>query len=537
MAPLRFGEKLVKDRFIDRAQLDLALRHQAKTGLRLGEALLDLGYIDEEHLLKYMAREFKTRFVSTKKLSRVSVPTEALARVPEQLCEQRLIFPVLYDPATKSLGVVTCEPQNQEFVEELRIIASVRSVQVFVALRASIRAAIRKHYRGDVQAFATLEREDPPQLEPIPDLYGESLPPSPPLAKQPAVLVAPGEEFRSESKQWGQQIEAIRQTQLGSDNTFIETLNILVGLLELSRPPFQGHSARLARLVWTFAELLEIRDLARNHLVMAAFLHDVGKRNDLHLTLLTQGDPARQRIAHRYHLTPIRLFDAIGLPEAVKQALGHMYESYDGSGIPDKLSSQSIPLGARLLALADAYEELTVNPMNPFGRTLAPDEALAELRRTQGRLFDPKMVAILEAALAGAGEPQRIENGDALASASEDTSLPGPPTGTLAGMVRTGNVLTGSLDGRPALELIRALSGKRQSGLLSLGAGGKKGFVFFEKGHVFEAQVGGTHAEEAFLDLATWRDAVYLFDPSKTAPKRAIKTPTGKLIQIAAMSL
>jgi hypothetical protein len=118
----------------------------------------------------------------------------------------------------------------------------------------------------------------------------------------------------------------------------------------------------------------------------------------------------------------------------------------------------------------------------------------------------------------------------------EEQTLPGPPTGTMAGVVATGSrILSGTLEGKSAITLIRAIAGKRKSGMLSLRLGDMKGTINFEQGHVFQAIVGEAQAEEAFLELASWRDCLYKFDPSQTAKSRVIKTSTGKLIQIAGM--
>ena len=75
---MRFGEKLLQARLIDKAQLDAALNHQSETGLRIGEALLELGYLSEDNLLKFLAKEFNTRFVSTRKLAKISISQEML---------------------------------------------------------------------------------------------------------------------------------------------------------------------------------------------------------------------------------------------------------------------------------------------------------------------------------------------------------------------------------------------------------------------------------------------------------------------------
>jgi len=747
---VKFGEKLIQARQIDQAQLDAALRHQTQTGQRIGEALLELGYIAEEILLKYLAAEFGTRFVTTAKLGKLSPAPQLLEQVPAKFAEAHVVFPVLFDPAQGVLSVVSCEPQDQRALDELRILAGAQRVQVFVALRESIQAAIRKHYKGDIQSFTPLER----QARPAPDApedgqLGEDTltveTRARPKASGPVVQRRQGRV--DEGASWTRQIEAVRDSSLVSDNDFIETLNILVGLIEVQRVHMQGHSARVARTVKALSERLGLAERERNHHIIAAYLHDLGKRASVHLTLLSiAAKPDHRERAQRYHLTPSRLFDSVHLPPQVNQILTHLYERHDGAGLPEQLADDRVPLGAQLVALADAYEDLTQNPANHLERQLSIDEALQELQAAAGRQFAPKLVALLdeevrsqvsdsqlsassplvlvadrdpaataalELKLVKAGfrvrvardshtaedvlqaealaalivdlhlepedgfhllasaqrahasapifltaanpEPEVVTRafksgvadfltkpylpdvllaklqkelaarppaapdpgqgmlepiilgpgpggggvggeveieveltpgegeefstgvtleldgyggdstsrrdpldgdlGEATPTPARKTPLPaapdltapfgdgsgagipGPPLGTMAGVVTTSvRILSGTLEGKRALALIKALSGKRKTGVLSLRLGEKKGTIFFEKGHIFQAILGEVQAEEAFLELAAWKDCLYKFDPSQTIPNRTIKTQTGKLIQIASLS-
>ena len=66
--------------------------------------------------------------------------------------------------------------------------------------------------------------------------------------------------------------------------------------------------------------------------------------------------------------------------------------------------------------------------------------------------------------------------------------------------------------------------------------GQRKGIIRFEQGHVFQANADEIEDEEAFLELAAWKDCLYKFDPSVKPKKRSVKTATGKLIKIAELS-
>ncbi|MBN2496899.1 MAG: DUF4388 domain-containing protein [Deltaproteobacteria bacterium] len=786
---MKFGQKLIRAGIIDEAQLDAALSHQAETGQRLGEALLELGYIGEDVLLKQLAKEFNTRFVSSASLGKIKVKPELLQIVPQKLAEEHDLFPIILDRDKDLIAVVTCEPQNTAAVEEMKIISGVSKVLVYIALREPIRAAIRKHYKGDIisssegtfrpkpraprladpslltpvedeEAYeepdqgsdqepykpygepdeepdeepaedlephvgsgdASLEDEitppeerappdkriqdmAPPAMVEVEDLSAEHemeyIDPARPASSGPVVIKEEGKPITSS---WTRQIEEVRKGSLVSDNDFIETLNILVGLLEMQRSNLQGHSARLAKYVKVISERMGQSETNTNHFIIAAYLHDLGKRASVHLTLLSisRSEDHRNR-ARRYHLTPARLFDSVHLPAQVNQIIGHLYENYDGTGLPEQLSGESIPLGARIIAVVDAYEDLISNTTNPFGMLLQPEDALAKLQDQAEKLFDPNAVSMLveiihketaeeqltssspmvlvadadnsstsvielklvkrgfqvrvardsyaameslryepvaavlaemhlepkdafglmdfvkelgraipffmtsndtspeaitrafdlgvadffnkpfvpavviakiQKELAGKpvqteppisgytdeesgvvievesdgkpppddGAPREYSEEDFQASPPPEqmdlsSSMPEPPTGTMAGVVSTNaQILSGSLEDKSALALIKALSGRRRSGLLSLRDGERKGTIFFEKGHVFQASLGEIQDEEAFLELAAWRDCLYKFEPQDTPRARYIKTGTGKLIRIASMS-
>ena len=77
----------------------------------------------------------------------------------------------------------------------------------------------------------------------------------------------------------------------------------------------------------------------------------------------------------------------------------HHHERWDGTGYPDGLSGEEIPLGARIIAVADAFDAMTSD--RAYRRAMSEAQALAEVRRQSGSQFDPEVVAAFERALAG----------------------------------------------------------------------------------------------------------------------------------------
>ncbi|RKH13638.1 general secretion pathway protein GspE [Corallococcus sp. CA047B] len=151
----KLGEQLVLDGVLTPELLSRALARQQETGQKLGECLVRLG-VDETPVLRLLAQELKTRFVSTEKLAQAKVDPALLERVPVRLAEGFDFMPLRL--AQDVLYVAISEPQRARALEEIAKTVGVAQVLPFVAVRRSIRAAIRKHYYADLQAF-----EHPPE--------------------------------------------------------------------------------------------------------------------------------------------------------------------------------------------------------------------------------------------------------------------------------------------------------------------------------------------------------------------------------------
>ncbi|NOK22166.1 general secretion pathway protein GspE [Corallococcus carmarthensis] len=151
----KLGEQLVLDGVLTPELLSRALARQQETGLKLGECLVRLG-VDETPVLRLLAQELKTRFVSTEKLAQAKVDAGLLERVPVRLAEGFDFMPLRL--AQDALYVAISEPQRHRALEEIAKTVGVAQVLPFVAVRRSIRAAIRKHYYADAHAF-----EHPPE--------------------------------------------------------------------------------------------------------------------------------------------------------------------------------------------------------------------------------------------------------------------------------------------------------------------------------------------------------------------------------------
>jgi response regulator RpfG family c-di-GMP phosphodiesterase len=229
-----------------------------------------------------------------------------------------------------------------------------------------------------------------------------------PMVQQPMVQQEPARPDARSSTQFGRKDSGLHK-QLAVANekvrdTTVELLTIMVSLLENSRQDLRGHSAQVARLIKRISERMKLDKDVAYGLNIACFVHDLGKMGQFHLTALNVAEYEGHRIAaQKSQDTPLRLMESVNLPQATKDAVFHMYERFDGGGFPDNLVGKEIPLGARVLALADTYADLTQNPRNPFRKTLGPQEAIGVLEKNQGTVFDPGLVELFRSIVLGDG--------------------------------------------------------------------------------------------------------------------------------------
>ena len=425
------GGVRILDRLRDEGRISAAqyesFYHQAKrSGERVEESILETAAMGEAELMKFVAALYKTRFVSTERLSKADIDRTTLELVPRRVAERLQCVPILHDKRTQTLSVVAIDLE-EDVGKQLQVLTGLREVRVFVARPAAVRAAIRRFYGGDPHAFASIggsalgldafERGGSQELSrPASpgggielDLGGfgswDDRTPAPvPL---PVAPVAPSAERAPSPPPLDLtpiRMDVTPPTSRGLEwDAYLETLNVLVALLDAGRGELRGHSSLVARISRQVAERLGLPEDDRHAIAIASHLHDVGKASAYHLTLLNVSRFDGHRLqAQRSYAAPARMLESTRLPERAVDILGHLYERFDGQGFPDRQAAKEIPLGARVVALVETYADLTANPKNPYRRTLAPPEAVDVLRQLAGSLFDPMLVDVLRAIVVGA---------------------------------------------------------------------------------------------------------------------------------------
>ena len=165
-----------------------------------------------------------------------------------------------------------------------------------------------------------------------------------------------------------------------------------------------SHSQRVADLAARTARRLGLPDEDIELTRLAASLHDLGKLAIPEEILRKPGpltEPERM-VLERHPQIGFRMLESLGVDPVADWVLHH-HERWDGSGYPDGLPGDQIPLGARIIFVADAYDAMTSERV--YRRRVAPEHAIAELERCAGSQFDPEIVAALSDELALEGVP------------------------------------------------------------------------------------------------------------------------------------
>jgi putative nucleotidyltransferase with HDIG domain len=161
-----------------------------------------------------------------------------------------------------------------------------------------------------------------------------------------------------------------------------------------ARDTYTGsHSTRVAELAaWIAARLgldAEQVELAR----LAGSLHDLGKLAIPEEILRKPGPltPPERLVLERHSQIGFRMLESLEVDPVAHWVLHH-HERWDGAGYPNRLAGEDIPLGARIIFVADAYDAMTSD--RAYRGRLTPQEAVTELKRCAGTQFDPEVVRV-----------------------------------------------------------------------------------------------------------------------------------------------
>jgi putative two-component system response regulator len=168
----------------------------------------------------------------------------------------------------------------------------------------------------------------------------------------------------------------------------------LANAIEARDSYLHGHCERLASLAVRIAELLELPQEEIETVRLGAILHDIGKIGIPDRVLLKPGalDDEERRIIETHPEIGDKLLEPLDLLAAARPIVRHHHERWDGLGYPDRLAGLDIPLGARIVAVADSVEVMSSRQLYRQPRT--PEQIVAELNLLRGAQWDPEVVEI-----------------------------------------------------------------------------------------------------------------------------------------------
>lgn len=182
-------------------------------------------------------------------------------------------------------------------------------------------------------------------------------------------------------------------------DAYLATVRSLAAAVDAKDPYTRGHSDRVAHYARLAGEELGLSYEQQQALEMAAYLHDIGKIGIPENILLKPGRLSEEEMADMRHhpLIGANILEPVSFPWPITPVVRHHHEKWDGSGYPAGLAERKIPLLARVLSVADAYEAMIAD--RPYREGRSAEAGLAELAACAGTQFDPEVVSAFFAAV------------------------------------------------------------------------------------------------------------------------------------------
>jgi diguanylate cyclase (GGDEF)-like protein/putative nucleotidyltransferase with HDIG domain len=180
----------------------------------------------------------------------------------------------------------------------------------------------------------------------------------------------------------------------GLPQAVLDTVTSLAFAIDAKDHYTQGHSQKVSAYAALIAEGLEMNDAEVEEIRLGAILHDIGKVGIPETILNKSGplNPEEWEIMKSHVIFGAKILDPLTPLASVRKMVLHHHEFFDGSGYPEALSGNNIPLGARIIAVADAYDTITSDRTYKKGRPAA--DALSELERCANAQFDGAIVEL-----------------------------------------------------------------------------------------------------------------------------------------------
>jgi putative nucleotidyltransferase with HDIG domain len=196
-------------------------------------------------------------------------------------------------------------------------------------------------------------------------------------------------------------LRQLQKTNLDLERNNSELLELMVKSMEARDPYTSGHSRRVQQYSIAIARGLGLDTATIDQVSRAALLHDVGKIYEKYAPILRKPgklSPEEWLTMQSHPADGAELVSTMSRLGDIVPSIRHHHERWDGTGYPEGLAGETIPLVSRIIAFADTIDAMTSE--RPYRRTLTEDEVRAEIVKCRGSQFDPKMTdQVLSAAV------------------------------------------------------------------------------------------------------------------------------------------
>lgn len=175
-------------------------------------------------------------------------------------------------------------------------------------------------------------------------------------------------------------------------NTFHRTLSSLVQTIEAKDAYVSNHSRNVSKIAESLAGALELPEVEVQEITCAALLHDIGKIGVPDAIINKPGKLTAEEfgVIEQHPVTGDRIVEPLDGSEVLRPPVRHHHEHWDGSGYPDGLHGEEIPLSARIIQIADVFEALTSE--RSYRSKMSIEQAVNILRKEAGTVLDPRLV-------------------------------------------------------------------------------------------------------------------------------------------------
>lgn len=206
------------------------------------------------------------------------------------------------------------------------------------------------------------------------------------------ILLRTSKTLIKQNIELGRQKLEIEQSYKKLNKSYKSTVSVLSNAVDARDPYTAGHSERVTKISLLLGKELKLTDTELQDLEYAALFHDIGKIGIPDHILLKKGKLTDEEfeVIKRHPSIGVNILKEVDFVKDALPIIKHHHEKYGAKGYPDNLSGQDIPIGARIIAVADTYDAMTTD--RPYRNGFSHEEAVEEILRNKGQQFDGEIV-------------------------------------------------------------------------------------------------------------------------------------------------